>query len=614
VMKKGRFILLMLVLFGSAVLVGCNGTNPVKSDIFKDPLVVTQNPTQFQKLEIALYEKEETIAQDGNPYDYDYFKVMGEFTSPSGSVINIPGFWYQHTSIYLNEADQTPPYGISGVASTNPEEPQGREVVFPVGSPHYRFRLLPTEAGSWTYKLKIFQNNTQTETLSGNFNVSPSEDTYQGVIKVDESNKRTFVYENGDSFVPVGQNLAWYTSSTRRSVDYDVWFANMANVGMNIARIWLATWGFALHWGGYDNFSSRYSHMARLDRVVELAENFAIKIMLVLLNHGQFSSIVNPEWERNPWNVANGGILEHPLLFFTTDEAKRVYKNQLLYLIARYSYTQSLLCWELFNEVDYVDGAAIGSLVVKNWHDEMAKFLKAHDPYQHMVTTSYKGSTGSAFNLSSIDFATMHSYDYAEKGILNNLPQVLNNVFAQYNKPVLQAELGINWQNGAASHRADPNGISIRQGLWAGIMGGGAGGAMNWWWDSQVHPNNLYYLYQGAATFASKMNLSGSDYTQLTELSGVNINKANIRYLGYRFNNRVYGYLYDGSWTHRNFQNILTKDGLIMEIPFTNGIYTITYFDPLNGNIIEQNELTVNSGKVEFITPSFQYDMAFIIE
>ncbi|MFA6595671.1 MAG: hypothetical protein WCT00_05095, partial [Bacilli bacterium] len=155
---------------------------------------------------------------------------------------------------------------------------------------------------------------------------------------------------------------------------------------------------------------------------------------------------------------------------------------------------------------------------------------------------------------------------------------------------------------------------SIRQGLWAGIMGGGAGGAMNWWWDSQVHPNNLYYLYQGAATFASKMNLSGSDYTQLTELSGVNINKANIRYLGYRFNNRVYGYLYDGSWTHRNFQNILTKDGLIMEIPFTNGIYTITYFDPLNGNIIEQNELTVNSGKVEFITPSFQYDMAFIIE
>ena len=81
--------------------------------------------------------------------------------------------------------------------------------------------------------------------------------------------------------------------------------------------------------------------------------------------------------------MANGGILEHPLQFFTSNEAKRVYKNQLLYIIARYGYTKSLFSWELFNEVDYVDGAALGSLVVRNWHDEMAIFLKANDPITH---------------------------------------------------------------------------------------------------------------------------------------------------------------------------------------------------------------------------------------
>jgi len=613
-MKNARFVLLMLILFSGTALWGCQDPTTKKSDIFKDPIVVTPNPTQYQKLELALYEKEETIAKDGNPYDYDYFKVIGEFTSPSGKVTTIPAFWYQHATIFLNEADQTPPYGISGVASTDPNEPQGREIVTPVGTPHYRFRILPTEAGSWTFRLKVFQDKVETETLNGSFNVSPSSETYKGVIRVDESNKRTFVYENGDSFIPVGQNVAWYTSSTRRSVDYDVWFENMNEVSMNIARIWLATWGFALHWGEYDNFSSRYSHMARLDRVVELAENFDIKIILVLINHGQFSSIVNPEWESNPWNVANGGILEHPLQFFTSNEAKRVYKNQLLYIIARYGYTKSLFSWELFNEVDYVDGAALGSLVVRNWHDEMATFLKANDPYHHMVTTSYKGSTGSAFNLSSIDFVSAHSYDYAEKGILNNLPEVLNSVFAQYDKPVLQAELGINWQNGISSYRADPNGYSIRQGLWAGIMGGGAGGAMNWWWDSQIHPYNLYYLYQGAATFASHMNLSGSDYSQLTKVSGVTVNRTNVRYLGYRFDNRIYGYLYDGSWTHRNYDNILTKNGVIMEIPFASGTYTLTYYDPLNGNVIAQSELSVNNNKAILTVPGFQYDIAFIVE
>ena len=94
---------------------------------------------------------------------------------------------------------------------------------------------------------------------------------------------------------------------------------------------------------------------------------------------------------------------------------------------------------------------------------------------------------------------------------------------------------------------------------------------MNWWWDSQIHPYNLYYLYQGAATFASHMNLSGSDYSQLTKVSGVTVNRTNVRYLGYRFDNRIYGYLYDGSWTHRNYDNILTKNCVIIEIPFASG-------------------------------------------
>lgn len=613
-MKKVRALLIMLFLLTGFVLSGCDNDPPKKSDLFKAPIVITSSPTQYEKVELALYEKTETIAQNGNPFDYDYFKVIGEFTSPTGVVTSIPAFWYQHASITLNENDLTPPTGISGVASTNPNEPQGREVVTAVGSPHYRFRILPKEAGSWTYQFKVYQNNTQTETIEGSFTVNASSEGYLGVIKVDQTNKRTFIYENGDTYVPVGQNLAWYTSSTRRSVDYEVWFSEMAKVGMNISRIWLATWGFALHWNQYNNFSGRYSNLARLDKVVDLADEYDIKIMLVLLNHGQFSSLVNKEWDKNPWNIANGGILEHPIQFFTSDEAKRVYKNQLLYLIARYSYANSIMCWELFNEVDYVDGAVLGSLTIKNWHDEMAKFLKANDPYQHMVTTSYSGSTGSAFNLSSIDFSTAHSYDYAEKGILNNIPQVLNNVFAQYNKPVLQAELGINWQNGYSSHQADPNGISIRQGLWAGMMGGGAGGAMNWWWDSQVHPNNLYYLYQGAAKYGSLMNLSGSDYQLLSSVSGININKSNVRLLGYRFNNRIYGYLADSNWTYKNYVNIINKTGTTVQIPFTNGVYTVTYYDALNGNVLEQTTLSVTNSYALLNIPTFQYDVAFIVE
>lgn len=607
------FLLLLIMMISLIMLPSCFD-NSKSSDYFKNMMIITKTPRQYEKLELALYENKETIAKEGNPYDYNYFKIIGEFTAPSGKKVTQVAFWYQHAEISLNENDLSLPSGISGVASNNPDEPQGREIVTAVGNPHYRIRLLPDEEGLWTYQLKVYKRNSLIETIPGSIKIASGIKTFKGFLKVDETNKRFFTYENGQTYVPIGQNLAWYTSSTRKSVDYDVWFGKMSEVGMNIARIWLATWGFALHWGtSFDNFSSRYASLTRLDNVIDLASKYNIKIILVLLNHGQFSSLVNPEWNKNPWNIQNGGILEHPIQFFTLEEAKQAYKNQLLYLIARYGYFDNLMSWELFNEVDYVDGAAMGSLAIKNWHNEMANFIKTNDPYHHMITTSYKGSTGGAFNLSSIDFVSPHSYDYAEKSILNQLPTVINSVFDEYQKPVLQAELGINWQNGFQSYLADPNGYALHHGLWAGMMGGGVGGAMNWWWDSQIHPYNMYEVFRGAASYAEKLNLTGSDLQLINDVSNLKINNSQLRLLGYHFNNRLYGYLYDGSWTYKNYQNITTKLATI-SFPFNNGTYQLTYFNPTTGEVISQELININNGICELNVLSFRFDIAFILE
>lgn len=609
-----RPLIIMIMMFSFFMFTSCRNKPLPNDSQFKNIMCITKNPTQFEKLELALYEKEEVIAQNGNPFDYRYFKVVGDFIAPSGKKITMPAFWYQHADIFLNENDKTIPNGISGQASVNPNEPQGREVVTSVGNPHYRFRILPDEPGIWTYELKAYEKEKLVETITGEVSIAKSNKQFKGNILVDKSNNRTFQFASGESFIPVGQNLAWYTSSTRKSVDYEVWFEKMNEAGMNIARIWLAPWGFALHDGTfYDNFSSRYAALTRLDRVIDLASEFEIKLMLVLINHGQFSSFVNPTWNDNPWNIVNKGPLEHPIQFFSSVEAKETYKNQLLYLIARYGYSDSLMCWELFNEVDYVDGATVGTIVIKNWHDEMAKFLKANDPYQHMVTTSYKASTGAAFSLDAIDFACPHSYDYAERSILNLLPAVINSVYNQYKKPVLQAELGVNWQNGASSHAADPNGFSIHQGLWAAMMGGAAGGAMNWWWDSQIHPNNLYSLFKGAAIFSSKLNLSGSDYCLITDIPAITTSNSLTRISGYCFDNRIYGYLYDSSWTYRNYENILNKTTSV-RIPFSNGTYQVKYFNPATGEEIANEVVKAVNWLIEITTPTFRYDLAFIIE
>ena len=81
-------------------------------------------------------------------------------------------------------------------------------------------------------------------------------------------------------------------------------------------------------------------------------------------------------------------------------------------------------------------------------------------------------------------------------------------IIEQYKKPTIQSEVGIEWEYGQRAAELDPNGISIRQALWAGMMGGTAGAAMQWWWDSWIHPGNLWTVFNGAGIYAEKMDLT----------------------------------------------------------------------------------------------------------
>ena len=77
------------------------------------------------------------------------------------------------------------------------------------------------------------------------------------------------------------------------------------------------------------------------------------------------------------------------------------------------------------------------------------------------------------------------------------------------------------------------------------MMGGGAGGAMHWWWDSWVHPGDLYHQFRGAAAFSRKLNLSGA-YEPLS----ASFSRGSLAALGYSNPDRVYGYIYDTRWVH----------------------------------------------------------------
>ena len=578
-----------------------------RETLFCGTTLINDEVVAHKKVEFALIERKQgEIKSNYNPFDYNQIKVYGVFTSPNRdkNIVAI-AFWYDDYVITLDTNMST--------GKVKDGEPDGLEMVRLTGRPEYRMRFNPSEPGMWTYKVYVeLAEGALQEELSGEIEVKENSEEYKGLIRIDKSNNHAFIYEDGSTFIPIGENMGWWADNSRKTYDYYVWFSNASKNNMNIARIWMAPWGFCLHWGkSITDLSDRLNYAARLDKVLEYAEEYGIYIMLTLLNHGQFSTGADPTWSDNPYNKANGGILDKPEQFFTKAEAKKAYKNELMYIIGRYGYCTNILCWELFNEVDWTDNASVNAVNIKTWHKEMGEFIRMNDSYNHLISTSYKTEQGASFTLDVIDFACPHSYGYAGKNICDTLPSVLEKLYNQYKKPILHAEIGIDWQNGYNNYKLDPTGVNLRQNSWAGMMGGGAGGAMNWWWDSYVHPYDLYYQFKGAGAYAKLMDLTGSDYTLLRTLSGVN-KSSGVGLLGYRFDNRIYGYVYDVNWRYNNPTGELTN--IQLSIPFTNGSYTLTIYNATTGYEISSNEVTVTNGNVNVTLPTFTSDIAFIIK
>lgn len=612
--KMKKPLILLLLLFAVFALVGCEEI-PDEPPIINEKVKYINGVNEIsenkinEKIEFVLYETEEYQKLDLNPYDYRDFKIIGTFKTPSGDEKDIYAFWFQDFNLKFDDKYLTPPSGISGVASQNPNELQGLETAVSIGDPHFYLRYLSNELGEHDLRINIYLNNKVVQTINHQFIVNEGDRESKGVLLVEPVHQRNFIFENGDTFIPIGQNTSWYTSSTRKTEDYRIWFSKMHENSANFSRIWMGTWSFALHSGSeFDNFDSRQAQAYRLDKVFDFADEYEIYFLLAFINHGQFSDKVNPQWNLNPWNKANGGILNRPQQFFTDNDAIEIYKQQVTYIISRWGYSDKVI-WELWNEVDWTDN--FNTMAVSVWHSNIGQFIKEIDAYQHMVTTSYKGNLGLAYNSQYIDFVNPHDYGYSNVNVMQRLVPNIDTIFRNYGKPVLTSEIGINYENGRNNYEADPTGISIKQSQWAGMMGGGAGGAMNWWWDSYVHPNDLYYRFKGAGEFAKNLNMVGDSYELLQKLSGVTLNNDNSALIGYKIDNRVYGYLYDKNWKY-NYLNISNKNVKTV-IPVNNGTYLLSIYDTDTGELIEELEVVITNKEFTY-TFSFKEDKAFILK
>ncbi len=415
------------------------------------------------------------VPQTGNPFDPEALRVDAAFRLPSGQTRAVPGFWFQDYSRRLGS---------------------GREILSAVKDPEWRLRFLPTEAGEHRVRVTVVTNGQPAGTSAERVFVvaaAAPPSARAGAVRR-AANGRYFEAPDGRPLPLVGANFCWHGG--RGTFDYSAWFSNLGRAGGNFARVWMSPWALGIEAESGTGLNYRLDRAWQLDSVFQLAETHGLYVLLCLDYHGMFETQPdywggNDNWKINPYNAANGGPCATQNEFFTRPEARAMYQKRLRYLIARYAAFPSLLAWQFFNEIDNVYRHLRPDDVVA-WHADMADWLRAHDPWGHLITTSLTGGSDrpELWRLPQMDFTVYHSYNLAHPAAA--LPGLTQRLARDYAKPVMIGEYGTDWRGWRREQ--DPYLRGWRQGLWAGALGGSVGTAMSWWWE-EIHAAKLYTHY-----------------------------------------------------------------------------------------------------------------------
>ena len=297
-----------------------------------------------------------------------------------------------------------------------------------------------------------------------------------------------FVYDSGAPYWPLGHNVAWRSGS----FDVAAAFAKLGAAGENWSRVWMCHWdGKNLDWETKDDTLS-LTVARRWDTIVAAAQKHGIYFQLVLQHHGPYALNVNSNWGENPWNVKNGGFLNTTAEFFTHPEALRRTKNKLRYSVARWGYSPSILAWELFNEVEWTEGAKSAPKTVEEWHRTMAAYLRSLDIHQHLITTSSHLPGGDLY--AGMDYEQPHTYppDLVATAL----------VVKPTSKPIFYGEIG------PSGDLSGDDGTHLKAGLWASLFSDASGAAQYWAWE-QVEQRNLYGLFKAVTGFIKLSGVTG---------------------------------------------------------------------------------------------------------
>ena len=461
--------------------------------------LLTTDNRQYGKIEIGW--RPETAP--ANPFDPNAVTLDATVALPSGKQMVVPGFWFQDYARSLQDP------AVSGKGAV--------ELLRAVEEPEWRVRFASGEVG--LHQVTLILRTGGTTRRSAPMAVRVAAAPGGGFVRASRRNPQYLEDDSGRAFFPIGENLCLY-QQREGTYYFDRMLAHLAAAGGNYVRLWQEYYvprdlkviahpgdsdyaGFPLETqatglGRYDLQSAW-----RLDYVTGLAAALGIRYQITFEMVVWWLERMHHRWPRNPYNAANGGPCVKPLDYLTNPEARELAKRRVRYSVARWGWSSNLLAWELWNEVDLMDGFNTEANVT--WHRDVGAYLQQVDPFGHLVTTSWRDP--GMFALPQITLVQAHSYWAQPYDAAQYSLQDTDHLMRPFGKPFFFGEQGME-----GDLKVDPEGKTFHDCIWTTAVSGAAGVGMYWWWD-YVEDNNLYRHYQPLAKFVSGVDWPARRWT-----------------------------------------------------------------------------------------------------
>ncbi len=527
-----------------------------------------------------------------NAFDPAEADLVATITTPESARIQIPLFWYQEFTI------------VTGITQS-PEKA--------VGNPEWRLKFRSLSPG--TYHISVLAKIKDKVVAVPDFTLTTKYSTVEP-IRV----KDNYFVQGDDIFIPFAYNIAW-ANRFEEINRYERWFKAASEGGVNVARVWMASWSVGIEWSdtGLGDYTKRLPRAWVLDQIYRIAAKYGIYINLVLLNHGAFSVSTNAEWYSNAYFKGNGGPIENPGEFASNQVARKFWERRLRYITARWAGEPNHFTWEWWNEVNFtpLSGSELTEWI--KWSDSI---LKTWDPYKSLTTTSWS-TAASLQDWSPVDYGVVHVYD--DKDPIKTLSVQAEAMKAVLpNKPILVGEMG----SGTTTEDpfTDPKGLHLHNAHWAATFLGFGAPASYWWWDLYVDPLNLWGLTRGLSKLVAGSNPAVMAPRTITGIANTStlLLQDQLRTLGWiRHNNHDRSAkskllleasikaLATGKKPQTEFPPPKVKSAKIKVPVLAQGRYQIEILHTITGKVLNRTSAVSDNGHVVIRIPSFTGDVAF---